>query len=130
MKSIRTKITVMTLCTTLIALSIATAIGVISIQRLGRNDADQMFHLTAKTGAMNLETYFESVEQILHLVILRRNTIDPAPLLTFLDLFDPVSYCFVIGDHPLFAPFLSEDTVLLPHPPVIFLLILVLSHCP
>ena len=62
MKSIRTKITVMTLCTTLIALSIATAIGVISIQRLGRNDADQMFHLTAKTGAMNLETYFESVE--------------------------------------------------------------------
>ena len=62
MKSIRTKITVLTVCIVIIALSIATVIGVISIKKLGRNDADQMIHLTATTGAMNLEFYFESVE--------------------------------------------------------------------
>lgn len=62
MKSIRTKITLLTIFTIIIALCIATLIGVITIQKLGRNDADQMLHLTSETGAMNLESYFESVE--------------------------------------------------------------------
>ena len=62
MKSIRTKITLLTVSTILIALGIATAIGVISIRKLGTRDADQMLHLTASTGAMNLEAYFDSVE--------------------------------------------------------------------
>ena len=62
MNSIRTKITLLTVCTLIAALSIAAVIGVISIKKLGRNDADQMLHLTATTGAMNLESYFESVE--------------------------------------------------------------------
>lgn len=62
MNSIRTKITLLTVCTIIAALSIAAVIGVISIKKLGRNDADQMLHLTATTGAMNLESYFESVE--------------------------------------------------------------------
>lgn len=62
MHSIRTKITLMTVISIIITLSIATVIGVISIRKLGRDDADQMLHLTATTGAMNLESYFESVE--------------------------------------------------------------------
>ncbi len=62
MNSIRTKITLLTVCTVIIALGIATVIGVTSIRKLGRNDADQMLHLTASTGAMHLESYFESVE--------------------------------------------------------------------
>ena len=62
MHSIRTKFTLAVVSVILITLSIATAIGVISIKKLGRDDADQMIHLTATTGAMNLEQYFESVE--------------------------------------------------------------------
>ena len=62
MNSIRTKITLLTVCAIIIALSVATAIGVVSIRKLGRNDSDQMIHLTAATGALNLESYFESVE--------------------------------------------------------------------
>lgn len=62
MHSIRTKFALTVVSVIIITLSIATAIGVISIKNLGRDDADQMLHLTAKTGAMNLEHYFESVE--------------------------------------------------------------------
>ena len=62
MHSIRTKFTLAVVSVVIITLSIATAIGVISIKNLGSDDADQMIHLTATTGAMNLEQYFESVE--------------------------------------------------------------------
>ena len=62
MNSIRTKITLLTVCIVIISLSVATVIGIISIKKLGRNDADQMLHLTATTGVLNLESYFESVE--------------------------------------------------------------------
>ena len=62
MHSIRAKFTLMTVSAIVFALSIATTIGVISIRNIGMNDADQMMHLTATTGAMNLDSYFESVE--------------------------------------------------------------------
>lgn len=62
MHSIRTKITLFTVAAIILALSIATTIGVVSIRNLGRNDADQMIHLACTTGAMNLESYFVSVE--------------------------------------------------------------------
>ena len=62
MHSIRTKFTLAVVSVIICTLSIATAIGVISIKRLGSEDADQMIHLTATTGALNLEQYFESVE--------------------------------------------------------------------
>ena len=58
MHSIRTKFTITVVIAIIITLSIATVIGVISIKKLGREDADQMIHLTATTGAMNLEQYF------------------------------------------------------------------------
>ena len=62
MHSIRTNFALTVVSVIIITLSIATAIGVISIKNLGRDDADQMLHLSAKTGAMNLEHYCESVE--------------------------------------------------------------------
>ena len=62
MRSIRTKITLLTAAVVVVTLGIATAIGVSSIKNLGRSDADQMLHLTATTGAMGLEVYFDSVE--------------------------------------------------------------------
>ena len=62
MHSIRTKFALTVVSVIIITLSITTAIGVISIRKLGRDDADQMIHLTATTGAMNLEQYFKSVE--------------------------------------------------------------------
>ncbi len=46
----------------IIAMSIATCISVFSVRNLGRDDADQLLHLMCKTGAMNLESYFQSVE--------------------------------------------------------------------
>ena len=62
MHSIRTKFTLTVVSVIIITLGIAAAIGVISIKNLGREYADQMIHMTAETGAMNLEQYFESVE--------------------------------------------------------------------
>ena len=62
MHSIRTKFTLTVVIVIILTLGIATVIGVISIKKLGSDDADQMIHLTATTGAMNLEHYFESVE--------------------------------------------------------------------
>ena len=62
MHSIKTKFTLLTVIVAIVALSIATIIGVISIRKIGRNDSDQMIHLTCATGALNLEAYFDSVE--------------------------------------------------------------------
>lgn len=62
MRSIRIKYTLLTICAIIVALSIATFIGVESIKKLGNEDADQMLSLMCKTGAMNLEAYFTSVE--------------------------------------------------------------------
>ena len=62
MNSIRSKITLMTVIAVVVALSIATLISVISVKNLGRSDADQLLHLTCATGALNLESYFDSVE--------------------------------------------------------------------
>ena len=63
MHSIRTKFTFTVVSVIILTLSIAMVISVVSIRKLGRDDADQMIHLTATTGAMNLEQYFESVER-------------------------------------------------------------------
>lgn len=62
MKSIRTKFTLLNVCAILVTMSIATLVGVYSIRNLGRSDVDQLLHLKCTTGAMNLETYFDSVE--------------------------------------------------------------------
>ena len=48
MHSIRTKFTLAVVSVIIITLSIATFIGVISIEKLGSDDADQMIHETRK----------------------------------------------------------------------------------
>ena len=63
MNSIRTKFTFLTLSAIIVALGIATYIGVYSIKTLGKSDADQMLQLKCTTGAMNLEAYFDGVER-------------------------------------------------------------------
>lgn len=63
MHSIRTKFTLLTVCALVVALSIATAIGVVSIRSLGSEDADEMLMLMCKSGEMNLDSYFEDVER-------------------------------------------------------------------
>ena len=68
MHSIRTKFTLTVVGVIIITLLITTVIGVFSIKKLGSEDADQMLHLTAAKGAMNLEQYFESVEHSVNVV--------------------------------------------------------------
>ena len=80
MHSIRTKFTSLTVIAIIGALSIATLIGVISISRLGRSDAEQMLHLMCSTGAMNLESYFDSVEHSTETVAsLVQDSLEEAP---------------------------------------------------
>ena len=62
MNSIRTKFTLLTVCAVIVSLGIATYIGVTSIKNLGNSDAEQMLSLVCRTGKLNLQAYFESVE--------------------------------------------------------------------
>ena len=81
MRSIRIKYTLLTVCSIIVALSIATFIGVKSIQKLGNDDADQMLSLMCKTGAMNLESYFTGVEHSAQTVAsLVQNSLEDMPL--------------------------------------------------
>ena len=81
MHSIRTKFTTLTVTAIVIALSIATLIGVIFIRDLGRSDTDQMLQLMCTTGAMNLESYFNSVEHSVETVsTLVQDSLDGIPL--------------------------------------------------
>ena len=68
MHSIRTRLTSLTMSVIIIALCIATAIAAVSIRNLGKDDADEMIRLTCTTGALNLETYFESVENSVEMI--------------------------------------------------------------
>ena len=68
MHSIRTRFTLLIVIATIIALSVATTIAVVSIRKLGREDSDEMIHLTCTTGALNIESYFNSVESSTHMV--------------------------------------------------------------
>ena len=80
MRSIRIKYTLLTVCAIIVALSIATFIGVQSIKKLGNDDADQMLSLMCKTGAMNLESYFTSVERSAQTVAsLVQNSLEDMP---------------------------------------------------
>ncbi len=62
MRSISAKFTFLTVCSIIAALGIATFISVFSIKKLGRDDADRMLHLICETGAMNLDSYIQDVE--------------------------------------------------------------------
>ena len=88
MHSIRIKYALLTICSVIVALGIATFIGVQSIRKLGNDDADQMLSLMCKTGAMNLESYFTSVERSAQTVAsLVQNSLDCFKYSLILSLF-------------------------------------------
>ena len=80
MRSIRIRYTLLTVCAIIVALSIATFIGVESIKKLGNDDADQMLSLMYTTGAMDLDSYFVSVEHSAQTVAsLIQNSLEDIP---------------------------------------------------
>ena len=62
MRSIKTKITAMTVCALVIAMVIATILGVTAIQDIGNHDAEQTLLLLCETGQKDLNYYFQNVE--------------------------------------------------------------------
>lgn len=68
MHSIKTKITAITVCGIVIAMIIATALGVTAIRNLGNRSADQTLLLLCEKGQKDLDHYFDSVEQSVGMV--------------------------------------------------------------
>ena len=68
MNSIRTKITLLTVCAIVVTTLIATLMGVIAIRNIGSRNSEQMLRLLCKTGGKDLDSYFESVEQSVEMV--------------------------------------------------------------
>ena len=62
MRSLRTRITLLTVCVTIIAVVIVTTLSVMFIIRSEQREGDQMLLLMAETGEKNLDYYFNSVE--------------------------------------------------------------------
>ncbi len=62
-KSIRTKVSLLTLCGIIIAFTISAVLGVAVISRTGDEYARQSLRLLCETGEKNLDYYFNSVEQ-------------------------------------------------------------------
>lgn len=68
MRSIRTKTTVLTVCAIIIAMTVATLMGVGAVKRVGTSSSEQILKLLCETGEKNLDAYFESVEQSVKMV--------------------------------------------------------------
>ena len=68
MKSIRTKITLLTIIAIIISLTCATFFGVFMIRRLGKSNSEEMLKLLCETGEKNIDFYFESVESSVEIV--------------------------------------------------------------
>ena len=63
MHSLRTKITMLTVSITVIAVFVVTLLGVIFIRNTERRKSDQLLLLLCETGERNLDYYFSSVEK-------------------------------------------------------------------
>ena len=63
MHSLRTRITFLTLCVTIIAVTIVTIVSVIFIRQDARRDSEQLLLLLCETGERNLDYYFNSVQK-------------------------------------------------------------------
>ena len=68
MHSIRTKITVMTVCAMVVVMVVASVSGVIAIKNIGEDSAHQLIMLLCEAGEKNLDSYFVSVEQSVEMV--------------------------------------------------------------
>ncbi|MBQ7499292.1 MAG: diguanylate cyclase [Clostridia bacterium] len=63
MRSLRTKITIMTLCVVIIAVAVVTVLSVFFIRKTERRKSDQILLLLCETGERNLDYYFNSVQK-------------------------------------------------------------------
>lgn len=68
MKSIRTKMTLVTIIAIAASISVAALLGVTAIKDVGTNDARQTLILLCECGQKNLDAYFASVEQSVGMV--------------------------------------------------------------
>ena len=68
MRSIRTKITLLTLIAIVVALTVTTLMAVADIRQLGENTSEQILVLLCETGARNLNVRFGSVQQSVNTV--------------------------------------------------------------
>ena len=69
MHSIRTKITVLTVCVIVIAMTAAAISGVVAIKNIGSDSSNQLLLLLCESGEKNLDSYFTSVEQSVEMVL-------------------------------------------------------------
>lgn len=63
MRSLRTRITIMTLFVVVFAVTVVTAMSVFFIRKAERKKSDQLLLLLCDTGERNLEYYFGSVQR-------------------------------------------------------------------
>lgn len=63
MRSIRTKITTVTICAIVFTMIIATVFGLTAIRNIGTGSAEQMMLLLCESGQKNINSYLEDVEQ-------------------------------------------------------------------
>ena len=63
MRSIRTKMTLLTVVAIIIALAAATVLGVAAIRSIGKSSSERLLRLLCEAGEKNLDSYFESIEQ-------------------------------------------------------------------
>ena len=63
MRSLRTRITIMTLCVVVFAVAVVTAMSVFFIRKTEHKKSDQLLLLLCDTGERNLEYYFGSVQK-------------------------------------------------------------------
>ncbi len=63
MRSLRTRITLMTVCVIVIAVALVTLLSVIFIRRTEQRESDQLLLLLCETGERNLDYYFNSVQK-------------------------------------------------------------------
>lgn len=68
MNSIRTKITLLTVCVITVTMVVAATLGVVEIRRIGDRSSRRILSLLCETGEKNLDFYFESVEQSVEMV--------------------------------------------------------------
>ena len=62
MNSMRTKVTLLAVCAMIVSLGIIAFVGAVSVKNLSNRDADRTLYMMCKTGRMDLEAYFNSVE--------------------------------------------------------------------
>ena len=63
MRSLRTRITLMTVCVVILALVIITVLSMVFIRKTEHNKSDQLLLLLCETGERNLDYYFNSVQK-------------------------------------------------------------------